>query len=202
VAKSLEAGDISPTILGRARHHYGMRVRLETYAADALPYADHSKDVLILFEAIYYLPDAERFVMEAMRVLRPGGDVLIATANKDLADFNPSPYSRRYYGIVELSELFAPRGFECQYFGHLAADAVSLRQRILRPIKRVVVRLGLMPKTMAGKRVLKRLVFGPQLPMPAELTHDMGVYNPPTALDGGRPDRRHKVIYCIATLRA
>ncbi|MCD6265910.1 MAG: BrnT family toxin [Deltaproteobacteria bacterium] len=30
--------------------------------------------------------------MDCVRVLRPGGKVLIATANKDLYDFNPSPH--------------------------------------------------------------------------------------------------------------
>jgi len=39
--------------------------------------------VIILFEAIYYIPDAEKFVEECARVLRLGGKVLIATANKD-----------------------------------------------------------------------------------------------------------------------
>lgn len=200
-ARSLDAGDLSPAILARARRHYGSRVTLQTFGAEALPYGDASKDVLILFEAIYYLSDAGRFVAECRRVLRPGGIVLIATANKDLGDFNPSPYSQRYYGVVELAELFGRCGFACQFFGYLSIEAVSLKQRILRPVKRLVVRLGLMPRTMAGKRLLKRLVFGPQLPMPAELTPEMGVYNPPASLEGSRADRRHKVIYCVATKR-
>jgi SAM-dependent methyltransferase len=201
-AKSLEAGDLSPGILTRARRHYGSRVALETFGAEALPYGDVSKDVLILFEAIYYLNDASRFIAECRRVLRPGGKVLIATANKDLADFNPSPYSHRYYGVVELAELFARHGFACEFFGYLSTETVSLKQRLLRPVKRLVVQLGLMPRTMAGKRLLKRIVFGPQVPMPAELKPDAGVYNPPTALAHDQPDLHHKVIYCVATLTA
>jgi hypothetical protein len=55
---------------------------------------------------------------------------------------------------------------------------------------------------MAGKRLLKRIIFGPQVPMPAELRSDSGVYNSPTALAGDQPDLRHKVIYCVATLTA
>jgi ubiquinone/menaquinone biosynthesis C-methylase UbiE len=201
-ARSLEAGDLSPAILARARRHYGLRVKLDTFGAESLPYGDASKDVLILFEAIYYLRDASRFVAECRRVLRRGGRVLIATANKDLADFNPSPYSQRYYGVVELAGLFARHGFACEFFGYLSTETVSLKQRLLRPVKRLVVRLGLMPKTMAGKRLLKRIIFGPQVPMPAELRSDSGVYNSPTALAGDQPDLRHKVIYCVATLTA
>lgn len=199
VAQSIQGGDLSPSILERARRHYGAGVALETFSAEQLPYEDGSKDVIILFEAIYYVRNVQRFVAECRRVLRPGGFVLIATANKDLDDFSPSPFSHRYYGVVELADLFGQFGFACQFFGYLSIDAVSLKQRLLRPVKRLVVRFGLMPKTMAGKRFFKRIVFGPQVPMPAELRQEMGVYNPPAKLEVGRPDRRHKVIYCIAT---
>lgn len=199
-AHSFVAGDLSPGILKRAERHYGSRVRLEVFGAEQLPYADASKDVLILFEAIYYLRDTERFLQECRRVLRPSGVVLIATANKDLDDFNPSPYSHTYYGVLELQALFGRHGFSCRFFGYLAVRSLSLRQRVLRPVKRAVVNLGLMPRTMAGKKFLKRLVFGPQHPMPAELTREMGVYNPPVPLEAGRPDRHHKVVYCIASL--
>src|SRR5882762_7870430 len=78
-AASLVAGDLSAQILQKARAHYGGRVELTEFDAQRMPYADHSKDVVILFEAIYYLPAAEKFVDEARRILRPGGKVLIAT---------------------------------------------------------------------------------------------------------------------------
>jgi SAM-dependent methyltransferase len=73
-------------------------------------------DVIILFEAIYYLPSTERFVSECRRVLRYGGKVLIAIANKDLYDFNSSPYSYKYYGVVELKELFSKQGFTVEFY--------------------------------------------------------------------------------------
>jgi SAM-dependent methyltransferase len=200
VAKSLEAGDISEAILDIARRHYGDRVALRRIDALALPFASASRDVILLFEAIYYLPDADRFVAECRRVLRPGGVVLIATANKDLSDFNPSPHSHRYYGAVELAQLFGGQGFEVELFGHLSVREVGIRQRVLRPVKRVAVELGLMPRTMRGKRLLKRLVFGRPVFMPAELTGSVGGYRAPTRVRGEVPDRDHKVLYATATL--
>ena len=197
-AATLKAGDISEELLRQARSHYGGRIPLEQIDALQLPYEDHSLDVAILFEALYYLTPAERFVEECRRVLRKGGTVLIATANKDLFDFSPSLYSNRYYGTVELQELFHKRGFEVTLFGYMPVDQVSLRQRLLRPVKKAAVTLGLMPKTMLGRKFLRRLVFGSLITMPAEVTADMTVYEPPTPLDGGQPDRRHKVIYCAA----
>jgi len=202
VSKSVEAGDYSESVLRIAREHYGKRLPLARLDAQQLPYADASKDVVILFEAIYYIPDAARFVSECRRVLRPGGTVLIATANKDLYDFNPSPLSTRYFGAHELAQLFADGGFDSALFGYMPVGDVSLRQRVLRPIKRIVVSLGLMPKSLSGKRFLKRFVFGRLVQMPAELPASALNFDPPAAIAGDQPDRVHKVIYCCATRRA
>lgn len=197
-AKTLQAGDISEELLRQARSHYGDRVSLESIDALQMPCGERSLDVVILFEALYYLTPAERFVEECGRVLRKGGTVLIATANKDLFDFSPSLYSNRYYGTVELRELFQQKGFEVSLFGTMPVTQISLRQRILRPVKKAVVTLGLMPKTMIGKKFLRRLVFGSLITMPPEIAEGMTDYEPPTPLDAGQPDRQHKVIYCAA----
>lgn len=202
VARSLEAGDYSAEILSIALRHYSDRVKLSVFDAQSLPFADGSKDVVILFEAIYYVPDATRFVTESRRVLRPGGRVLIATANKDLSDFNPSPLSHCYYGTMELADLFRQEGFEVELFGYLPMAAVTWRQKLLRPAKRIAVALGLMPKTMRGKRLLKRLVFGEMVAMPAELPQRKQPPIPPTLVSAGMADRLHKVLYCCATLRS
>lgn len=203
-ARSFDAGDFSERMVERVRAHYGDRIRIRSFAAQNMPYPDHSRDVIVLFEALYYLPDAEAFFRECRRVLRPGGQLLIATANKDLADFNPSPHSHRYLGAAELHRELADEGFDTRCFGYLDVGTLSLRQKFLRPIKKLAVASGLMPKTMRGKRLLKRLVFGRLTPMPAELANDMqpaDLADVLTALPQGAADRRHKVIYCEATLR-
>jgi SAM-dependent methyltransferase len=202
VSRSLEAGDYSEDILKIVRSHYGERFVLRQLDAQALPYADASKDVIIMFEALYYIPDADRFARECRRVLRPGGCVLIATANKDLYDFNPSPFSHRYHGVPELVALFGAVGLTSELFGYMSIGAVSPRQRILRPIKKLAVALGLMPKSLKGKRFLKRFVFGKLVPMPAELPPPAGPVEAPVPLAPDAPDRVHKVIYCCARLPA
>lgn len=195
VSASCEAGDFSAPMLDRVRGHYGERIPLRQFDATVMPYADASKDVLVIFEAIYYLQDIERFRDECSRVLRPGGYLLIATANKDLSDFNPSPHSHRYLGTTELENVFQALG-EVSLFGFLDVGTTSVKARILRPVKSLAVRLGLMPKTMAGKRMLKRLVFGKPVRMPAEIDGTEIDYERPRELSAAEPDRRHKVIYC------
>lgn len=117
VANGLVAGDFSDEVLATPRHHYGDRLDLRQFDAADTSFADNSLDVVILFEAIYYLPDAGKFVAECARVLRPGGRVLIATANPDLYDFSASPYTHRYYGVLELKEIFTAQGFKCSFSG-------------------------------------------------------------------------------------
>ena len=195
-ARTLQAGDYSPGILEIARSHYGDRVSLSEFDAQQMPFADSSKDVVILFEAIYYLPHPERFISECTRVLRNDGLVLLASANKDVWDFHPSLHSCRYFGVAELGSLLARFGFECTFFGFQPVDLAPLRQRLLRPLKRAAVASGLMPETMEGKRWLKRLVFGREVPMPAEITLATGSYAAPQRILSGQPHRRHKIIYC------
>ncbi len=167
-----------------------------------------------MFEAIYYIPDAEKFVRDCARVLRSGGRVLIVTANKDLYDFNPSPHSYRYYGVMELKELFGKYGFETEFFGYMLVDEVSMRQKALRPIKKLAVMLGIMPKTTGGKKWLKRIVFGGLVEMPVEIglqitqitqngkderTLYRGHYVEPDRISSEEVNMSYKVIYCVAT---
>jgi SAM-dependent methyltransferase len=200
-ARSLRAGDISPRLINDAQR-LNPHIPLSCFDAQSLPFAAESLDVLLLFEALYYLPSAQRFFAEARRVLRPGGRLLIATANKDLFDFNPSPYSYRYYGTAELSRICRENGLQPQLFGHLSTADVSLRQRGLRPLKKLAVRFGLMPQTNAGKRWIKRIVFGRLVALPERIQPAPASYRPPLRLFSERPDQLHKVIYCAAVRSA
>lgn len=201
LARSISAGDYSADILKIARDHYGDRIPIQQFDAQEMPYPDNSMDIIILFEAIYYLPSADKFVGQCRRILRDGGKVLIATANKDLYDFNPSPHSYQYYGVVELNELFEKYGFSTEFFGIAPVDSLSLQQKILRPVKRFAVKFGLIPKSMAGKKFLKKLVFGRLVKMPAEIREGMAPYAEPVKLPPSQPDKKHKVIYCVATVQ-
>ena len=199
-ARSLRAGDYAEEMVIRASAHYGDRIMLQRFDAQDLPFEDRSLDVILLFEAIYYLPSPERFVAESKRVLRPGGCVLVASANKDLYDFAPSQHSVRYLGVPDLTALFSSQGYTVECLGYLSVQSVSTRQRILRPAKAVASKLALIPKAMKGKKLLKRLVFGKLRPMPAEIEESMIRYQPPTPIANDLADTRHKVIYWAARL--
>ena len=134
-ANKVVGGDIDENNLRFAISHYEGRQNIEVKTLDAhqLPFEDKSFDVVILYEAIYYLPKPEEFLAESHRVLREGGVLLIATVNKDLYDFNPSPHTYKYYGVAELNELFARHGFETEFFGdtRVGINIVALIRVIL-----------------------------------------------------------------------
>ena len=73
-----------------------------------------------------------------------------------------------------------------------------LFQRILRPIKKLAVMLNMVPKTMRGKKWLKRLVFGELVKLPNEINMDAYEFSGLIQIDSDTPDRSHKVIYCEA----
>ncbi len=198
VGKSVVGGDISPKMVEAAQSHYQGRVEVKVMNAEHLPFTAESKDVVILFEALYYLKNPEVFLDEVHRVLRPGGVLLVTTANKDLYDFNPSPYSHQYWGVEELTHKLENRAFEPEFFGHINTQKVSTRQKIFRPIKRIATTFNLIPDTMAGKKLLKSIVFGRLVQMPAEIQPEGLPLENLAPLEPGHPDRAHKVILCAA----
>src|SRR5438132_1334870 len=71
VARSVTAGDYSREVLKQTDAAHGRVARLQRFDAQFLPFAAGSFDVLLLFEALYYVPAPDRFFAEAKRVLRP-----------------------------------------------------------------------------------------------------------------------------------
>jgi ubiquinone/menaquinone biosynthesis C-methylase UbiE len=197
-ASSLVGGDVSPEVLQAARDTYGDSISLSVFSAEKLPFSDNSFDVVLLFEALYYVPDVAAFFSEAARVLRPGGRLLITSANKDLFDFTPSPYSHRYLGVAELAGELSQHGFSPSFWGYIDIRQVPMRQRILRPAKLIASKLGLVPKTMQGKKLLKKLFFGNMTVMPSDLANIVFDYSPPNPIVQNAANTFHKVIYCEA----
>lgn len=160
-ARSVTAGDCDPVNLAFARsaHAGDLRTKLRQFDATDLPYEAHSFDVVLLFEALYYIPAASQFFSEAYRVLRPGGCLLLVSVNPDWSGFNPSPCSVRYHSAMELASEMSKAGFQAQ-LGAAFPESPGPRQACVRLVRKMAVRLHWIPSTMAGKRFLKRLFYG------------------------------------------
>jgi SAM-dependent methyltransferase len=82
----------------------------------ALPLDHASVDVVVNFQVIEHLWDQSQFIRECLRVLRPGGELLISTPNR--ITFSPgrdtplNPFHTRELNAAELTELLVDAGFD------------------------------------------------------------------------------------------
>jgi hypothetical protein len=130
--------------------------------------------------------------------LRKEGLLLIATVNKDWSEFNPSPFSTRYFSVPELSELLRKKGFKAEMYGVFSVLPEGVKEKIIATIRKTAVALHLIPKTMKGKELLKKIFYGRLQPLKAEIEEGVCEYLPPVPIPSNIPNREHKVIYTIA----
>ena len=80
-----------------------------------LPLADSAVDVVVNFQVIEHLWDQPQFVAECLRVLRPGGVLMMSTPNR--ITFSPgrdtpiNPFHTRELNAAEVTELLTDAGF-------------------------------------------------------------------------------------------
>lgn len=197
-AKKVVGGDFDENIVKLTRNYYKDRIDIKQIDAHSLPFDNKSFDVVLCYEAIYYLQQPERFIAEASRVLRDRGVLIICTANKDWSGFNPSPYSHQYYSAPELFLLLSEKGFYVKLFADCpAAGTGGIKDALISFIKKVAVKLRLMPKTMKGKEKLKRLFLGKLKPLPPEITDEMSEYTPPVSITADLPNLDYKVLFAV-----
>jgi len=201
VARSVQAGDVDAENLRAARVACAglTNIALRLFRAQELPFPGESFNLVLLFEAIYYLHDAGRFFAEAQRVLRPGGTLLLVTVNPEWTGFNPSPLKTRYLSAGELLAEMTEAGFEARVQGAFPETAGWISSVIGR-IRRAAVVLRLVPRTMRGKVLLKRIFYG-RLEAVRALTDASG--RPPRLeeLDGRAATSRYRVLYVTAQKR-
>jgi len=197
-ARRVVGGDYTRSLLDMARAHYRGRLPLLQLDAQALPFRSSSFDIVLLYEAIYYLPRPERFLDECRRVLREKGVLVLCTVNKEWPDFNPSPFSTRYFTASELEAFLRAGNFHADLFMAFPSKTRSLRDALISWIKRTAVALHLIPKTMKGKAWLKRLFLGPLRPVPTEVHEGMAAYSEPVPIASCQACSGYKVLFAVA----
>ncbi|HSP69629.1 MAG TPA: class I SAM-dependent methyltransferase, partial [Bryobacteraceae bacterium] len=199
-ARSVQAGDVDVENLRAAGTACAGKsnIQLRWFAAEQLPFPPESFDLVLLFEAIYYLPDAPRFLQEAHRILRPGGSLLIVTVNPEWIGFNPSPFRIRYYSAAELQAALEQAGFAARVQGAFLETGGGASSAI-RWSRRAAVALKLVPRTMRGKALLKRIFYGGLTRLPGRLPEASRRSPALEELDGsGAKLRRCRVLYATA----
>ncbi|GAA1145568.1 hypothetical protein GCM10009606_25820 [Nocardioides aquiterrae] len=124
--------------------------------AEAMPFRDAELDCLVGLEMLYYLPHPEVFIAEAARTLRPGGHLLVSMPSPERTAFKASPFSTRYLTAAELNELLDQEGFDVEAYGSCPVGGSSPAKELVR---RALVRMHLIPRTIEGRAKLKAVVF-------------------------------------------
>jgi SAM-dependent methyltransferase len=198
MARSVEAGDVHPANCRTALATYAGREKIRVRPMNALdlPFRDASFDLLLLFEAVYYL-DAQAFLREARRVLRHSGTLLIATVNCEWSGFNPSPFHTRYFPAAELQDALRHAGFAADLYAGFP-EGRGLRDGVARKLRRLAVAARMIPSTMAGKAFLKRMFYGSLEPIPRELAAGLDAANRLTPIAPGMDLTRYRTLYAEA----
>jgi SAM-dependent methyltransferase len=114
VARRVIGLDYDESAVEHVRARYP-RVEMHHGNLAALPLPDASVDVVVNFQVIEHLWDQGQFVAECLRVLRPGGVLLMSTPNR--ITFTPgsdtplNPFHTRELNAAELTELLTDQGF-------------------------------------------------------------------------------------------
>ncbi|BEK90205.1 class I SAM-dependent methyltransferase [Nocardia seriolae] len=114
VAAQVTGLDYDDSAVAHVRAKYP-RVEMVQGNLAELPLADASVDIVVNFQVIEHLWDQSQFLRECLRVLRPGGKLLISTPNR--ITFSPgrdtplNPFHTRELNAAEMTELLAEAGF-------------------------------------------------------------------------------------------
>jgi ubiquinone/menaquinone biosynthesis C-methylase UbiE len=197
-ARRIVGSDYTECFLHQAHQHYRGRINLVRLDAHALPFPEDIFDVVVFFEAIYYLQRPVAFLEECRRVLRPNGVLLVCTVNPRWLGFHPSPLSVQYFSAHELERVLRTARFDTQMFAAFPQPSPTLGHTAMLYLRRLAVRLELIPRTMKRKELLKRLVAGPLVALPDEIMDDHAAKMPIVALEGDTENGQYKVLFAIA----
>lgn len=174
------------------------KIKVELMDAHNLNFPDKSFDLVLLYEAIYYLEEPQKFVAGARRVLRKDGKLIICSVNKDWEDFHPSPYTHTYFSVPEFYEIVKDGFREVDIFGGFQVNNSGMKNRVISFIKRMAVDFNLIPGSLKTRAYLKRIFMGRLVHLPAEVYEDMAAYEAPVPIPVNEINNDFKIIYAVA----
>lgn len=114
--------DVSEAACAHARGKYGIDARNGT--AEQIPLGDGSVDVVVSFETIEHVPHPDRFLNECVRVLVPGGRLIISTPNKSIyGQAVQNPYHCSEMTEEEFTGALRSRFHDCRLYTQRPSSA-------------------------------------------------------------------------------
>jgi SAM-dependent methyltransferase len=168
-ARSVVGVDVSGEAIDYARARYGGgNVEFAVGDLQQLERADAEFDAVVAFEVIEHLPQPERFVAEARRVLRPAGVLVVSTPRSEDGVASPTnPFHEHEFARDEFERLLRASFGHVDVYGQRRAqtgrhralqrlDVLGLRRRLpfLRRASRVFTGTAPMDAVSSGGIVI------------------------------------------------
>jgi SAM-dependent methyltransferase len=132
-AHSVTGIDISADAIAYATENY-IRPNLiyQQAGAASLPFPDGSFDLVVAFEVIEHLADWNQLLLEARRVLAPGGQFVVSTPNKayyaeSRAHSGPNPFHEHEFEFEEFQQALEQHFPHTLLFTENHADSIVFR---------------------------------------------------------------------------
>lgn len=195
-ARRVVGGDITEGNVRAAREKSGLPI--VRFDAHALPFADGSFDLALLYESIYYLGDVPGALRDCRRILRPGGTLIVCLPNRERPGFHPSPHAVHYPSAHELAQQLQVAGFEPTLYAAYPIGAGGPTEKAFLLAAKIARALHIIPRTLKGRARVKRILFGRL----DELDHldpeRRGAELVPIPSEHASPIRDFKNVYSIA----
>jgi len=91
-------------------------------------------------------------------------------------------------------------GFEAEFYGAFSALPKTPKEKVISKIREMAVGLHLIPKTMKGKELLKKIFYGKLIRLGQEIEEGICEYIPPERISSDSPNSEYKVIYSVARI--
>lgn len=118
--------DVDPRMIAQANAEavrQGAPVDYLLASAERLPFQDRSFDIVTIITVLAFVPEPDLAIREIVRVLRPGGHVVIG----DLGKWSSWAASRRIRGWLGLAPMWNPARFRSASELRMLAQAAGLR---------------------------------------------------------------------------
>jgi len=196
-AKSIVGVDIDPKNVAFAIENSKSNDKITVQHMDAhcLEFPDQSFDLVLLFEAIYYLKNPDAFIAEAFRILKENGTLIICSVNKEWMSFHPSPFTHKYLSSKDLfsclKNLFRKVNL---YGGFKVLDDNSL----VNIVKRIALLFHLIPNTLKGRAVIKKILSGKVNRISYKLFEENNYLDSPKEIPFDMLCYDYKILYAVA----
>lgn len=130
-ALEIEALDISESAIERARAHYiDEKIHFVCHRDEKLPYLDSAFDMVISLETMEHITEAEEFLKELKRVLKPDGILIISCPNdryfQTVGGSGKNPFHEAGYSFKEFKKLLESNfGGNAQYLFGFALNGFT-----------------------------------------------------------------------------